>query len=221
MECKKCKKYEGTCSGIVVKDGVAYFCRPYLSWLRGASFQHRLAESGVPRRWWNILAETACDEYNHEALGRAVELAQGKSDRWGLVLCGRVGTGKTHVACYAFALFLKANPQARGFFVSVPELVAEPRRAFEDGAFEAAKRAHIVLIDDFGMETDWVFQFTSGLLHHCYSNRVPYIVTTNVAQDDLERAVGTRLFSRFSETAHLITLRGPDRRRGESVQHSG
>lgn len=132
----------------------------------------------------------------------------------GVMLLGKAGCGKTHLACAA----IMAGPDG-SLFANTAELLDDVRRGF-DGAgsrlFERALRSPLLALDDLGAEavTDWVRDRLYTLINHRWDHCLPLIVTTNVKAADLAARIGQGVASRIAGCcARRIEVQGPDGRR--------
>lgn len=218
--CNTCKGYDGSCSGIVVieQNGTMYAvqCNFYRDFLKQKNLEYKIIEAGIPEKWRNVLTETEYTEYNQDALQAALDFASSKDKKkYGLTLYGRVGTGKTHIACFALVNYMKLH-DCRGLFLSVPEISTTIKQLSENSFFDNVVRvSDVILLDDIGMEkgNDWVLEYISTILNHVYTERKHFLITTNLPPTVLEDHIGTRLISRIFEASQIIFLRGKDRRR--------
>lgn len=130
-----------------------------------------------------------------------------------VVILGPVGTGKTHLAI--------ATARTRHFdgeFVSfwpVVELLDALRPGGDETAADRARNASVLILDDLGAErpTDWTAERMYALVNRRWLDAKPIIVTSNLPVDELQAAVGPRLYSRLAHNALAIRLAGDDRRR--------
>jgi len=135
-----------------------------------------------------------------------------------MVLSGNVGTGKTHAACVALREFAVRH-QRYGQFWPVVDLLAryhaanDPNRATESPSTIDAeiRRARLLVIDDFGRHkgTEYAEQQMYRIINQRWSERVPLIVTTNLAPEEFDDALASRLFGKESAVYHFS---GGDRR---------
>jgi len=125
-------------------------------------------------------------------------------DGW-LVLWGKVGCGKTHLACAIINEVLAAGHGAH--FNSVAGMLDLLRSSYEFGAFDTwFKRLQgvaVLALDDLGAErgTDWSREKLFELIDYRYMNRLPLVVTTNLSLTD-ER-IQLRLRSRLQEGSRI------------------
>lgn len=131
-----------------------------------------------------------------------------------LVLVGAVGTGKTHAAIAC----ARAAHERRLPFVFAP--VVEVLDALRPGGNERLTApklaaAPLLILDDLGSEkeSEWTTERLYAIVNRRWMEKRPTIVTSNLGQADLAKAVGERLYSRIADGAIAVKLGGVDRRR--------
>ena len=139
-----------------------------------------------------LQADSLEEAYNH-----AYRFAQ-NLEGW-LVLKGTYGCGKTHLAA-AIANFA-VSLGVPTLFLTVPDLLdslrfsyQNPEVAFEE-RFEEVRRASLLVLDDFGTQnaTNWAQEKLFQIINYRYINRLPLVVTTNLALDQIEGRIRSRL----------------------------
>ena len=134
-----------------------------------------------------------------------------------LLLQGGYGCGKTHLAA-AIANFV-VEMGVPTLFLTVPDLLDTLRFSYdsEDTTFEQRfdeiRNASLLVLDDFGTQnaTGWAQEKLFQIVNYRYINKLPLVVTTNLALDEIE----ARIRSRLADPELVTTCRivAPDFRR--------
>jgi DNA replication protein DnaC len=136
-----------------------------------------------------------------EAYKAALEFAQ-NLDGW-LVLYGRCGVGKTHLAV-AIARTALEQTGVGVLFQVVPDLLDRLRATFDpssgtgyDQRFDQIREAGLLVLDDLGTEntTPWAREKLFQIFNHRYNERMPTVVTSN---QDL-KLIDDRIVSRLQD----------------------
>lgn len=116
-----------------------------------------------------------------------------------LLLTGGYGCGKTHLAA-AIANFT-VSMGIRTLFITVPDLLdwlrfsyGSEETSFEE-RFEEIRTMPLLVLDDFGTQnaTAWAQEKLFQIINYRYINRLPLVVTTNLALDEIEGRIRSRL----------------------------
>ncbi len=134
-----------------------------------------------------------------------------------LLLQGRFGCGKTHLAA-AVANYV-VDMGIPTLFITVPDLLDSLRFSYDDPTtsfsqrFEDIRRAELLVMDDFGTHnaTPWAQEKLFQILNYRYINHLPLLVTTNLALDQLEGRIRSRL--QDPELVTRVQMQAPDYRR--------
>ena len=142
------------------------------------------------------------DPRNQERFRRALAtcIAYAEAPQGWLVLTGPSGCGKTHLAA---AIANKCLAQGiPAFFAVVPDLLDHLRATFRpdsdidyDDLFEQVRNAPLLVLDDLGTQssTPWAQEKLFQIINHRYNARLPTVVTTNLAVEELDERLRTRL----------------------------
>ncbi len=134
-----------------------------------------------------------------------------------LFLQGGYGCGKTHLAAAVANTTVEHGLPT--LFLTVPDLLDSLRYTFGsqddtfEERFEEIRRSPLLILDDFGTQnaTEWAREKLFQILNYRYTNRLPLVVTTNLAL----REVDGRMRSRLSdpEVVTQVAILAPDYRR--------
>ena len=148
-----------------------------------------------------------------------------KTQKGWLLLKGKYGTGKTHLAAAIANFSLSVNIQP--LFITVPDLLDSlrfsynnPGTTFEE-RFEEIRNCPLLILDDFGTQnaTPWAQEKLFQIINYRYINKLPLVVTTNLELNDIEERILSRL--KDSELVTVIIINAPDyRRKRDDDRHS-
>ncbi len=207
-----------TCRTVEISQQVRQrlFSMSHLSQLGGLTFDNFNPRGRVGL--WPQQADSLERAYN-----QAKHFSQ--SMKGWLLLQGNYGCGKTHLAA-AIANFA-VSMGVPTLFITVPDLLDTLRFAYQDqentfeNRFEDIRTASLLILDDFGTQnaTPWAQEKLFQILNYRYINRLPLVVTTNLAIAEIEGRIRSRL-----EDPDLVTtarILAPDYRNpaGDSGHH--
>lgn len=137
-----------------------------------------------------------------------------------LVLQGRFGCGKTHLAA-AIANFV-VEMGVPTLFVTAPDLLDLLRFSFNDPEttfeqrFKDFREVRLLVLDDFGTHnaTAWAQEKFFQILNHRYINKLPLVLTTNLDLDEIDARVRSRL--QDEQFVNYIQIQAPDYRLADS-----
>jgi DNA replication protein DnaC len=152
----------------------------------------------------------------------SIELANNQAQRFAetmqgwLFIEGPFGSGKTHLAAavanYAVDLGVPT------LFLTVPDLLDALRFSYEDPEstfeqrFEEIRNITLLVLDDFGTQnaTSWAQEKLFQIVNYRYTNRLPMVVTTNLALEEIEGRISSRL--QDPELVTKVEIVAPDYR---------
>jgi DNA replication protein DnaC len=136
-----------------------------------------------------------------------------------LVLSGKPGRGKTHLAIASLLYMMKKYENGKPLFLSAPELFVELRdrinnKVTEQSIIDRYLRVPLLLIDDLGVETTTnrsIETFYSIIDGRSRSNK-QLIITSELTMDEIGEIYGDRLSSRLCGMGEYIRITGDDYR---------
>ena len=169
----------------------------------------------------------------------------------GLLLTGKPGIGKTHLAIGVLKGLMERG--ATGVFCHYHELIKQVQNSYnrnvqatELDILRPIFEAEILVLDEVGASrpTDWVFDTVSHILNTRYNERRTTILTTNFAnaapvlssdrvltafaeargalrEETLGDRIGERMRSRLQEMCLVVEMRGADYRQSEKLARLG
>ncbi|MGH2951405.1 MAG: ATP-binding protein [Solirubrobacterales bacterium] len=184
---------------------------------RRARRRMRGMASAIPARYRGVgfdrppVSDMARDPAASAVVDAVREFAEALEERLdegrGLWLMGDVGTGKTSLAMVVSKAAVEAGRSVAIY--SLPRLLARIRRTYDAEAgedtylqfFERLASVDLLHIDDLGAEktSDWVLEQLYAIVDERYGSQRSMVVTTNLAQDELEAQIGPRTVSRLVE----------------------
>ena len=147
---------------------------------------------------WTFANDNGSCPQMKNAAGYVARWEQIKDGNYGLLLWGRVGTGKSYFAgCIANALMEQEVPVCMTNFAAILNDLA----ASFAGRNEYISRLcsfPLLIIDDFGMErgTEYGLEQVYNVIDSRYRSRKPLIVTTNLTLEELQHPEDTALLEK-------------------------
>lgn len=190
-----------------------------------------LRNAGIPERFIEHRLDTfVAVDGTERAISAARDVVRDcldeKAKPRGMVLVGKPGSGKTHLAVGILRAILDARSaddvsfsRFRSKFVVVPELLDTLRERIGDPTVRdplpALMQAPLVVLDDLGREkpSEWVTDRLYVLVNSRYNAKLPTIVTTNYPLSDLANRGYDAMISRLRDGASVVTMTAPDYRK--------
>lgn len=189
--------------------------------------QRLLKRAAIPPRFADRRLSTyvpTCAE-SEKALGLAKKYADefesAKETGAGLILCGGVGTGKTHIAVGIAHEIIERGMSAvfTSVFGAVRRVKETYRRDSEETETDVIKgfvSPDLLILDEvgvqFGSDTEKLIMFE--IINGRYEEMKPTIIISNLAKDSLGQFIGERVIDRLREGGgKLIAFDWPSYRR--------
>lgn len=156
---------------------------------------------------------------------RIVDANDRNKYKFGLILSGSFGTGKTGLLTPALRAWLEDGKS--GLWIEAKEFVKEIQRGYSKGAedsseakMDEAKRADIILLDDLGdkarvdrdgvilPETTDRIEILYRLINDRHNYDRPMLITTNLTGPELIAQIGERTFNRIIESCAWLSMPG-------------
>ena len=167
---------------------------------------------------WTFANDNGSCPQMKNAAGYVARWEQIKDGNYGLLLWGKVGTGKSYFAgCIANALMEQEVPVCMTNFATILNDLA----ASFAGRNEYISRLcsfPLLIIDDFGMErgTEYGLEQVYNVIDSRYRSRKPLIVTTNLTLEELQHPEDTahaRIYDRLLEMCSPLCFTGENLRK--------
>jgi DNA replication protein DnaC len=136
----------------------------------------------------------------------------------GLLLFGKVGTGKTFIsACIANALIDRGYPCLVTNFARLVNTIGGMYEGKQE-YIDSLNRFDLLVIDDLASErdTEYMGEIVQNIIDSRYRAGLPVIITTNLTSDELKHPAEIRkqrIYSRLFEMCLPVEVTGEDRRR--------
>ena len=170
------------------------------------------AESMIPKRF----KECRFDNFyaNNEGQERALNIAKNYAESWndvsnrgaGLILLGKAGTGKTHLACAIANEVIDCGIPAK--FTTVTNMMREIKSTYDkdssDSETQILRRLSsipLLVLDEAGMDygTDFNKTLLFEVLNSRYENVNPTIILTNLDAAAIREYLGERVIDRMRD----------------------
>jgi len=134
-----------------------------------------------------------------------------------IVFLGVNGCGKTHLAAAIGNYQLQRGRPI--FFMAVPDLLDHLRATFSpdsvvtyDELFDKVRNAPLLILDEFGEQasTAWAQEKLYQVINYRYNARLPTVLTTCLALEDIETRIGSRLAD--TSMSSNVNIMAPDYR---------
>lgn len=209
-ECPKCKEEKERVDRERIRaDEMERKRRHYEKFLSMSNIPHRFKE----RNFENFVASNAKQE-------KALQVCQSFADEFeqnykqgkSLILSGKPGTGKSHLAA---AVIQSLYPNYQGQYMTLMDMIRLVRgtwsRNSEKSEAQVLKELcfiDLLVIDEIGVQygTDGEQNIIFDVLDGRYREQVPTIMLTNQDKEGLQKCIGERVFDRLRETSTWVSF---------------
>lgn len=163
------------------------------------------------------------DEMTTKNLRLVAETLAGDSHKFGLLLAGTCGNGKTTTmrAVQSVVQLLnntryRSGERIGNYLVEAKEIVQLPDKT---GVLKFYQATPLLFLDDLGREPTEVLKYgnvtspITELLEYRYNQRLTTIVTTNLEPSEIRTKYGDRIADRFNEMFAVVRYTGASYRR--------
>lgn len=182
------------------------------------AIEQGIKRSGIPARF----AVASLDDYQTPTTGQSQALracrdylaAVAAGDSGSLVLLGKVGAGKTHLAC-SIAIELMRRTGKQVYYRTVRDVIREVRATWHRDAPETevaviAKltQSPLMVLDEVGVMagTDNEMLILFDVLDGRYREGLPTIVSSNLNRQGLQDALGERMYDRLRDGGKVLVF---------------
>lgn len=190
---------------------------------RDRLMNERLLEAGIPPRFQNCSLDTWVAGSNDEKL-RAWHTATGFVDAFSdnfrigrsMMLLGKVGTGKTHLATGILQQVIRnfGSQGLIGRYTTAGGIIRAVKETFgshsktESQVYADLVEPHLLVIDEVGVQhgTDFERTVLFEVINGRYEQLKPTIVVSNLGMGDLRQCLGDRAVDRLRDKGGLAML---------------
>lgn len=166
-----------------------------------------LEKCGIPERY----KDSTFDNYEVTSPEQMKTLTMVSEKLSDTILCGGVGTGKTHLACAKINQVIEKG--FRAVYVEMIKMIREIKQSWRDQRVSETsiiqkygKDIPFLVIDEIGVQfgSDTEKQYLTEIINDRYNNKRKTFLITNLNTEGLTGLVGERVTDRFRESKKLI-----------------
>lgn len=191
----------------------------------------RKNRAGLRSRHINCTLENynAISDQQREALGKVSSFTSGLIDGSGgnLVLAGRVGTGKTHLAAGIISALVERGISCA--IIKLPELIRSIKASWKsDGETENQiinrfSSYRLLIVDEVGVQygSDTEKLLLSEIIDNRYQEGLPTVLVSNLDIQGIKTCIGERCYDRLKEDGGTVVAFDWESHRGSvpPIQH--
>lgn len=177
-----------------------------------------------PERWlteYKVPQKFLDASFQNFSGGGSVKQACESFPKKNIVLIGKTGCGKTHLAAATLRGMVVNGSISKARFTTVPRLLMEIRDSFKGEGGESERdiverysKYNALILDDLGADraTEWAIETLYLIIDGRDSNLKPTFITTNLTIPEIEQHYGARIASRIAGM-NIVTIDMPDYRK--------
>lgn len=202
--CQKCiKEYEA--KALVIADELKAESEAKI-------ISDRLYNSGVTERHFdktfdNYVVDTKERKFALDSMKYFVnKIMDGECKN--MILCGSVGTGKTHLCQAAIRYMVENTNQSNILMATIKEIIRYVRKTWskdsendEQTIIDRLSNKQLLIIDEMGIQTgsDNELDIIFEIINNRYENRLPTVIISNLEKNELVDLLGNRIIDRLKE----------------------
>ncbi len=186
----------------------SFECEIYRVWRKQIELERKVMDS-VPKKFWdksflNFNAHSADLSFALEISKKYAHKRAWKSGA-NLVLLGKYGVGKTHLAA---SIIRQATSDGDNAILSTASSFANGDIKKIRERFKEIRGVDLVAIDDFSVETShkMIAQEIFELINYRYESEMGMVITTNLSPNELKNSLGDRIFDRVQERTVMVEI---------------
>ena len=178
------------------------------------------SRSGVPARFQSATIDGYADTVPgqkrvREACRRYIDgFEQAKAKGASIVMCGRPGTGKTHLACAIANAVIDQYLASAEFYTvlnairSIKDTYRKDSDRSETQAIDALLEPSLLVLDEIGIQvgSEHEKMLIFEIINERYQNCRPTILISNLSADELTAYLGERVMDRFRECGGILAF---------------
>ena len=173
---------------------------------------YRSKESGVPRFLWNDSLSTYHPRTEEEKSNfeKIMSYVNNNDNHYTLILAGRCGTGKSHLGAGIIHSLGGKMIDADTLLLQVDSGDNFKSAENKPEILSRFSSYKMLVIDEIGRSMDVIKEkgYLSYIIRNRYNNRLPTVLITNLAKNELLKFFGEAIFDRFQETCIFLEFSG-------------